>query len=1033
LSASGLASALELVICTYNNALMLDQALSALARQHAVPDGSWSCLVVDNNCTDETQEVIERHRAAARIPGLRSVREPMQGLTPARLRGVRTCLAAWIAFVDDDCILEPQWIARALAFTESHAHVGAFGGKVTLDFESEPPDYVRAYGYSFAEQNHGKDRAKVPFLVGAGLVVSRSALSACGWSESPVLPDRVGKRLVSGGDVEIVLRVAAAGYELWYVPECELRHRIPVRRMSPQYLSDINRSLGVSQAMADAMVWEGSRTAWVGTAARRIVKDLFALFPLTAAVARGKRTAADLRIQTSFWLGRVQGVARIIVRPRSQRRRLLGLARRQRTFLPWKVLHLSIRDPLPDLPADAAIGGLFVVFWCDRAPLGQLSIPASLLPIPSAQLAVTLSSIVAPVVAHRVLRRGFEPPLPVPPDRQIKQAAPDLERLLALNYPLDALSRAADCDTPDLESVRISIVVCTRNRPDHLEKCLSSIRTLSPRPHEILVVDNDPSSGATEPIVSRFPEVRYVPEPRVGLSVARNTGVLHTTGSIVTFTDDDVVVHEGWVEAIRAGFHADHGESVMALTGLVLPAALDTPAQQVFQSDALGWGWGYRAVDFDETFFDATKSVGVPVWRLGAGANMAFRREVFELVGFFDERLGAGASGCSEDSELWYRLLAEGYRCRYWPDAVVFHHHRAEWEDLSSQMYSYMRGHVAALFFQFERYRHWGNIYRACLALPWYLLNIARRSVKQRIGRLVYSPKDRPGSLPISPQILGALAGYGYYLRHRTRPAHAMALHMRRRTTRGGKRPLSAFLDLNPFESPLTLGFFYREKMRAIHRIAPEKPLDKVLEVGGGRSGLTRLLYPSTSVTNLDMDASFADAPCNRQEGVRFVCGDATMLEFDDGAFDAVTMFDVLEHVQDHERAVVEALRVLKPGGYLLVSTPNERWRFPYYRFMAPICPTEAEMFAEWGHVRRGYSLEELSALIGLPCERAATFISPLTVLCHDVSFSRAPGRVRRAVCLALWPLTWVSYLLHRPTSRGTETVSVWRKPLEAG
>ena len=168
-------SALEVVICTYNNALMLDQALSALARQHAVPDGSWSCLVVDNNCTDETQEVIEQHRAAARIPGLRSVREPTQGLTPARLRGVRSSLAAWIAFVDDDCILEPHWIAQALAFTESHAHVGAFGGKVTLDFESEPPDYVRAYGYSFAEQNHGKDRAKVPFLVGAGLVVSRSA------------------------------------------------------------------------------------------------------------------------------------------------------------------------------------------------------------------------------------------------------------------------------------------------------------------------------------------------------------------------------------------------------------------------------------------------------------------------------------------------------------------------------------------------------------------------------------------------------------------------------------------------------------------------------------------------------------------------------------------------------------------------------------------------------------------------------------------------------------------------------------------
>jgi ubiquinone/menaquinone biosynthesis C-methylase UbiE len=246
------------------------------------------------------------------------------------------------------------------------------------------------------------------------------------------------------------------------------------------------------------------------------------------------------------------------------------------------------------------------------------------------------------------------------------------------------------------------------------------------------------------------------------------------------------------------------------------------------------------------------------------------------------------------------------------------------------------------------------------------------------------------------------------------------------------KRALPAFLDRNPFESPLTLGFFYREKMRAIHRIAPHGPLTDVLEIGGGRSGLTRLLYPATSITNLDMDPSFAEAPCNRQEGVRFVCGDATHLDFADETFDAVTMFDVLEHVPDDQRAVSEALRVLRRGGYLLVSTPNERWRFPYYGFMKPFCPSEAEMFAEWGHVRRGYSLAQLEALIGRPCEGSATFISPLSVLCHDVAFSRAPGQVRRAICLALSPLTWTAYAIHRPHSPGTETASAWRKPREA-
>src|SRR5215510_8617184 len=104
--------------------------------------------------------------------------------------------------------------------------------------------------------------------------------------------------------------------------------------------------------------------------------------------------------------------------------------------------------------------------------------------------------------------------------------------------------------------------------------------------------------------------------------------------------------------------------------------------------------------------------------------------------------------------------------------------------------------------------------------------------------------------------------------------------------TCAGKRPLGTFLDRNPFECPLTLGFFYREKMRAIHRIAPDGPLDHILEVGGGRSGLTRLLYPDTTVSTLDIYASYADARSNRQDGVLVICGDATKLAFDDCVFD---------------------------------------------------------------------------------------------------------------------------------------------------
>jgi SAM-dependent methyltransferase len=242
------------------------------------------------------------------------------------------------------------------------------------------------------------------------------------------------------------------------------------------------------------------------------------------------------------------------------------------------------------------------------------------------------------------------------------------------------------------------------------------------------------------------------------------------------------------------------------------------------------------------------------------------------------------------------------------------------------------------------------------------------------------------------------------------------------------KAKISYFLSQNPFPYPLTQGFFYREKMRAIYRISPDKPFREILEAGGGQSGLTALLYPQAQITNLDLEPEYAQAPCNQQKRVQFVCGDVTALPFNDHSFDAVTMFDVLEHIPQHEKAVSEALRVLRPGGFILISTPNENWRFPYYGFMKSICPSDADVMAEWGHARRGYTLDELKDLIGLPCQTYATFINPVTVLCHDIAFSHLSPLQRNFLCTVLSPLTWSSYVLHKPEAMGTETASAWQK-----
>lgn len=239
----------------------------------------------------------------------------------------------------------------------------------------------------------------------------------------------------------------------------------------------------------------------------------------------------------------------------------------------------------------------------------------------------------------------------------------------------------------------------------------------------------------------------------------------------------------------------------------------------------------------------------------------------------------------------------------------------------------------------------------------------------------------------------------------------------------------SPFLRQNPFPNPLTEGLFYRDKMRAIHRVAPEGPLRTILEVGGGSSGLTAMLYPDAKIVNVDLEAAHGHAPLPTRRKVSFVCGDATRLPFSDTSFDAVTLFDVLEHIPDDRRALEEAWRLLRSGGFLLLSSPNAHWRFPYYRAFKPLCPTDAQVMADWGHVRRGYSSEELEQLVGAPIEARATFINPVLVIGHDVAFSRLPAGVRRRVCAAVTPLSWLGYAAHRAGTRGTETAYRWRKP----
>ncbi len=197
-------------------------------------------------------------------------------------------------------------------------------------------------------------------------------------------------------------------------------------------------------------------------------------------------------------------------------------------------------------------------------------------------------------------------------------------------------------------SPRVSIIITTRNRAEHLRETLASFQGLQvPQelPAELLVVDNASTDDTAEVIkTTRLPQMalHYLHERKPGQSNARNSGMANTSGEVILFTDDDVRVPENWVPEMSAPLLAGNVDAVAGGVSIAPHLARGLSNCQK--------GW-FAATD-DEN----------PA-RIGLiGANMAFRRQVLRSVPFFDPELGPGALGFGDDTLFSRQLLAAGFR-----------------------------------------------------------------------------------------------------------------------------------------------------------------------------------------------------------------------------------------------------------------------------------------------------------------------------------------------------------------------------------
>jgi glycosyltransferase involved in cell wall biosynthesis len=225
-------------ICTYNGANRLPEVLDRLRSQQGTEPISWEIIVVDNNSTDDTAKVVQEYQANWSEPyPLHYYWEPEQGLAFARRCAIREAKGALIGFLDDDNFPQPNWVAQADHFGQSHPKAGAYGGQIHGKFEVEPPPGFERIARYFAlikgtkpycyNQKYASTRKKM-FPPGAGIVIRKQA-----WIETvperPLLPQ-------TNEDLEMLSYIWQGGWELWFNPAMEIDHFIPKSRFDQEYL-----------------------------------------------------------------------------------------------------------------------------------------------------------------------------------------------------------------------------------------------------------------------------------------------------------------------------------------------------------------------------------------------------------------------------------------------------------------------------------------------------------------------------------------------------------------------------------------------------------------------------------------------------------------------------------------------------------------------------------------------------------------------------------------------------------------------------
>ncbi|WP_462267052.1 glycosyltransferase family 2 protein [Mucilaginibacter sp.] len=275
----------SIIVCCYNSALRLPKTIQHIALQQVQDDILWEVIIIDNASIDNTASVAkaewEKHNNIN--IKFRVIKQPIPGLSHARDKGIEIANYEYLLFCDDDNWLLNDYVSQLFNIMQADTRIGALGGCGIFEPEQPVNHQVEklARYYVNGPQNHVE---KEHWVYGAGAIYRKSLLTKLkqlGWQQ--ITTDRIGKVLLSGGDVEICLMLHLMGYKIKADNNLKFKHFVAHKKQNTNYIINLSYWLSYSSVLLNSYYVffnQNKRTindinnSWLRSAAKTFIKDI---------------------------------------------------------------------------------------------------------------------------------------------------------------------------------------------------------------------------------------------------------------------------------------------------------------------------------------------------------------------------------------------------------------------------------------------------------------------------------------------------------------------------------------------------------------------------------------------------------------------------------------------------------------------------------------------------------------------------------------------------------------------------------------